>query len=157
MVECEAKRGQRLAAARGHGQREEARRQRRLRTDMRQHLGPQQVQVGLGRERRHMRIEGRAQPRQQALQGRPAPVRRAPLKPGVEGFGIAEIRIDETGEDHPPGHRQVERAVLVRPQLGDEFGNRRRQIQHRGGGDRGVDGVAEPLDPALHIAFQFAL
>jgi len=69
---------------------------------MGQHPVAQGVYIALGLLRlfRHMGIEAVDQPRQDGLQGGPIALHLAGFRPGVIGFRILEIGVDQGGEDH---------------------------------------------------------
>ena len=110
VVKGEAERGERLAAAGRHRQREEAGRIAGARTHMIEDFGAQAV------DRRiriahfaHMPVEGIDQTGQEGLQRGPFAVDLASLDPRVELLGILEIGIHEAREDHPSQEGELKR------------------------------------------------
>lgn len=103
MIEREPQRGQRLAAARRHREREQARRQIGFGADLFQDLTTQPIQVGVSGEARHMGLEPLTQLEQKNGQRRPVAISAAVLEPIIEGFGVAIIGVDEAGKQHSYG------------------------------------------------------
>ena len=149
MVQREAQRGEGLAPSGRHGQGEQARLQCGTLADVRQHPGAQPVDLALCRERRHMRVKGRAPGGQQLSQGGPFAVRAGAVQPGVERLGVTEIGIDQAGKHHPRGHRNVKSRRLAVPER-DQLAQDGAKVGQRCRGDRGRDGVAETVQPPCH-------
>ena len=100
MLQREGERGQRLAAAGGHGEGEEARCQRGLRPRMLQHPLPQRVDIG--RSRRRQGCQGRFESLAEHVQRAMAAAVRGPAPgPGKEGLRRQEIGIHQAREQHP--------------------------------------------------------
>ena len=104
VVEGEAERGERLAAAGRHGQREEAGRIAGARTHMIEDFGAQAVDRASAALRilPICRSKASIETGQDGLQRGPFAVDLASLDPRIEPLGVLEIGIDEAGEDHPP-------------------------------------------------------
>ena len=103
VVEGEAERGERLAAAGRHGQREEAGRIAGARTHMIEDLGAQAVDLRVRcLHLAHVPVERLIETGQEGLQRGPFAVDFASLDPRVEPLGILEIGVDEAGKDHSP-------------------------------------------------------
>lgn len=148
VIQREPHRGQRLAAARWHGQDEQARR----------HSDPGRTWPGcpcangsdrwvgslpcVGQRPR----EGRAGCRQ----GGPGAVVLPSLTLVLERLGILEIRIRQTGKHHPSDNRQVKAGPIPRTDLGQHFVHQRAEVHLDRSGDCRRDGIAlaETLDPA---------
>ena len=110
VVEREAERGERLAAAGRHGQGEHAGRLRGLRPDMRQHLGADRADAASppGGEARHMRLVAREELGQQGLERRPVPIALPAFGAVVEGLRRQEVGVDQAGEQHPAEQAELE-------------------------------------------------
>ncbi len=127
VIEREGERGQRLAAAGGHGQREQAGFVAGLGAHMGEDAGALGVDAALlGRaEGGQMRVKRLAQ-----LLKRAVPAARAlpPLDAGVEGFGFEEIRVHQRREQHPGKEMQAEIGEIVR---GQALKERRKAVDAR--------------------------
>lgn len=74
-------------------------------------LGPQRIDRrggGLGCRGGHVTVKRRNQAIDNRRQCRPTPVDRTALGPCIERLGVAAVRIDQTGENHPPEDAELE-------------------------------------------------
>ena len=101
MVEREGERGQGLAAASRHGQREHAGRLRGASQNMAIDLGPQRIDW-CGRRAAQQSIHVALQPHTQLVQATMvAPHEGLAFGGGIESLGLQKIRIHQTGKQHP--------------------------------------------------------
>ncbi|OJY01541.1 MAG: hypothetical protein BGP07_12975 [Rhizobiales bacterium 63-22] len=113
MVEREAKRGQRLASARRHGQREQARRLCGARPHMVEDMSAQAIEFGVASAfRRHIGVELGKEMRQAILKQRPVAVGFEAFERLVEIFSVLVIRIHQTRKEHPGHDGKLKRRAL---------------------------------------------
>nr|WP_244639581.1 hypothetical protein [Aureimonas endophytica] len=147
MVEGEAERGQRLAAAGRHVQREEAGRHRGLGPHMREDAGAQDGELALRlAEAGDLRPEAVPEGRQAGGEARPVAIRlRAAAGQDIETFRRLAVGIDQGAEQHAAEQGQLEREEIPLRRQAEALRKQIRQVERQHHAPGGI----EPFDETV--------